>query len=272
MLSLILRGARLAAVDGLLIAIAMVAGGRRPAAPAAIPPFASPWQAEITTAATRHGVDPLLLAALVLHESGNDPAAVGAAGEIGLGQLMPATAAQYGVADRLDPAANLDGAAAYLADMLARYEGDTILALAAYNAGPGKVDKYGGVPPFSTTQHYVRIVPAYRRAFALYRNQSWRVTQGWHGLAGWKGIDTSAGCGAALYAPIGGTITYNGPDGYIGPYGGPSSMLTISGVDESVTLLHGNYLPRVGQPVVVGDLIGYEAAIGNATGCHTHQS
>lgn len=114
----------------------------------------------IQTAATKYGIDPGLLSALVQQESGGNAAAVSKAGAQGLTQLMPGTAAQYGVTDPFDPAQNLDGGAHFLADLLNRYNGDTSLALAAYNAGPGNVAKYNGIPPFPETQSYVTTILA----------------------------------------------------------------------------------------------------------------
>lgn len=102
----------------------------------------------------RHGVDPELLAAVADAESGYDPRAVSHAGAQGLMQLMPATAAGLGVTDAFDPAQAVDGAARLLAGHLQRF-GSTELALAAYNAGPGAVSRFGGVPPYAETQAYV---------------------------------------------------------------------------------------------------------------------
>ena len=107
----------------------------------------------IEGAAARHGVDPALLGALVWTESSFDPGAVSPAGAIGLGQLLPGTAAELGV-DPRDPEANVDGAARYLRQQLDRF-GDTRLALAAYNAGPGRVAAAGGVPDIPETTAYV---------------------------------------------------------------------------------------------------------------------
>ena len=119
-----------------------------------------PYGAEITAAAKKHGLDPALLAGLVKQESGFNPSAGSPAGARGLTQLMPATAAGLGVSNVLDPAQNLDGGAKYLRQQLDAFGGDVTRALAAYNAGPGAVQRYGGVPPYAETQNYVRAVQA----------------------------------------------------------------------------------------------------------------
>jgi soluble lytic murein transglycosylase-like protein len=115
-----------------------------------------PYADLFTRAGARHGVDPALLAAVASQESGFDPTAVSSAGARGLMQFMPATARGLGV-DPLDPASAVDGAARYLAQ-LTRQFGSTELGLAAYNAGPGTVSRYGGIPPYPETQAYVRAV------------------------------------------------------------------------------------------------------------------
>jgi soluble lytic murein transglycosylase-like protein len=119
-----------------------------------------PFGAQITAAAKKHGIDPALLAGLVKQESGFNPNAGSPAGARGLTQLMPGTAAGLGVTDVLDPAQSLDGGAKYLRQQLDAFGGDVTRALAAYNAGPGAVQRYGGVPPYAETQNYVRIVQA----------------------------------------------------------------------------------------------------------------
>jgi soluble lytic murein transglycosylase-like protein len=115
---------------------------------------APPWAVPIIEeAARRTGVPAALLAALIRTESAYQPYVVSAAGAIGLAQLMPATAAELGV-DPWNPADNVLGGARYLRRQLDEFD-DVALALAAYNAGPHRVRRYGGVPPFPETQAYV---------------------------------------------------------------------------------------------------------------------
>jgi soluble lytic murein transglycosylase-like protein len=124
-----------------------------------------PYGAEITAAAKKYGIDPALLAGLVKQESGFNPNAGSPAGARGLTQLMPGTAAGLGVTNVLDPAQSLDGGAKYLKAQLDAFGGDVARALAAYNAGPGAVKRYGGVPPYAETQNYVRAVQANAAAY-----------------------------------------------------------------------------------------------------------
>src|SRR5919197_4587647 len=116
-----------------------------------------PYGAEITAAAKKYGIDPALLAGLVKQESGFNPNAGSPAGARGLTQLMPGTAAGLGVTNVLDPVQSLNGGAKYLKQQLDAFGGDVTKALAAYNAGPGAVQRFGGVPPYAETQNYVRI-------------------------------------------------------------------------------------------------------------------
>lgn len=125
--------------------------------PPRLPPIDQPFQQAIALAAERHGLDPKLLHSLVLVESGYRPDAVSPAGAAGLTQLMPATAAELGVADRFDPHENLAGGADYLARQMLRF-GDLRLALAAFNAGPGRVAALGRIPDIAETQAYVAAV------------------------------------------------------------------------------------------------------------------
>lgn len=109
-----------------------------------------------TQIAEKYGIDPALFQSLVEQESSFNPRAVSSAGAMGLTQLMPKTAQAMGVADPYDPVQSLNGGAKYLSQMLKEFGGDRSLALAAYNAGPGAVKRFGGIPPFSETQDYVR--------------------------------------------------------------------------------------------------------------------
>lgn len=113
----------------------------------------SEWIGDARAAARRHGVPEDLFLRLVRQESGWNPNAVSSKGALGLAQLLPTTAATLGV-DPADPRQNLEGGARYLA-LQYRNFGTWRLALAAYNAGPGAVIRYGGVPPFAETQGYV---------------------------------------------------------------------------------------------------------------------
>ncbi len=122
---------------------------------------AAPFGAEIDAAAARNGVDPALLRGLIRQESNFNASATSPAGAMGLTQLMPATAAGLGVTNPSDPAQNIEGGAKYLKQQLDRFGGDVSKALAAYNAGPGAVQKYNGVPPYAETQNYVKNVMAY---------------------------------------------------------------------------------------------------------------
>jgi soluble lytic murein transglycosylase-like protein len=124
-----------------------------------------PFQGLIEGAARKYGVRPALLAAVVKQESNFNPNAKSGVGAKGLTQLMDATAHGLGVTDAFDPVQSLDGGARFLGGLLKQFKGNESLALAAYNAGPGAVQEYGGIPPYQETQRYVPKVLGYATQF-----------------------------------------------------------------------------------------------------------
>ncbi len=116
------------------------------------------FHTEIASAAREFGVEEAIVRAIIHAESAYNPTALSRAGAQGLMQLMPPTAARFGVSDSYDASQNIRGGVQYLAWLLKRFNGDLTLAAAGYNAGEGAVDRHGGVPPYSETQYYVRRV------------------------------------------------------------------------------------------------------------------
>jgi soluble lytic murein transglycosylase-like protein len=138
-----------------------------PNAPAMVPP--AQIDALVNDNAQAQSVDPALIKAIIANESGFNANATSNVGAQGLMQLMPGTAAGLGVTDSYDPAQNVAGGTKYIKGLLERFNGDVRLAVAAYNAGPGAVEKYGGVPPYAETQNYVQNVLA---SYAKYRGDA----------------------------------------------------------------------------------------------------
>jgi soluble lytic murein transglycosylase-like protein len=150
----------------------------RLAADAVMPVGSGPFDAIIVEEAQARGLDPLLVKSVIWVESCFDQHAVSRVGAHGLMQLMPATAAELGVMDRFDPSQNIRGGVTYLARMLRRFDQNLDLALAAYNAGPGAVERHNGIPPFTETRNYVERVNAhYQHHAALARALNTHVAQ-----------------------------------------------------------------------------------------------
>ena len=138
------------AVDGTGIPYAGVQG------PSMVPP--AEIDRLVSANSAQWNVDPSLIKAIIANESGFNASATSGAGAQGLMQLMPGTAAGLGVSDSYDPAQNVYGGTRYIKSLLDRFGGNVKLAVAAYNAGPGAVEKYSGVPPYAETQNYVQNV------------------------------------------------------------------------------------------------------------------
>ena len=116
------------------------------------------YESYIQQSAAKYGVDPALIRAVIKTESSGNPHAVSRAGALGLMQLMPSNVMEAGINDPFDPAQNIDAGTHQLSDLLTQFDGNTDLALAAYNAGPGAVKRYGGIPPYPETRTYVQKV------------------------------------------------------------------------------------------------------------------
>jgi hypothetical protein len=123
-----------------------------------MPLMQAPYGQLIQTSAKKYGVDADLVFSVIAAESNFDPQAISHRGARGLMQLLPSTANRLGVKDIFDPRQNIDAGTRYLRDLLALYQGDLALTVAAYNAGPGAVQKYGRVPPYRETISYVRAI------------------------------------------------------------------------------------------------------------------
>jgi soluble lytic murein transglycosylase-like protein len=120
------------------------------------------FESLIQQAGDKYGVDPDLVKAVIQNESAYDPTAISSAGAMGLMQLMPETAANLGVENPMNPAENIDGGVKLLRELLNQFGGNVTNTIAAYNAGPGAVQQYGGVPPYQETQLYVnRVLSTY---------------------------------------------------------------------------------------------------------------
>jgi len=134
-----------------------------------MPLIQAPYGDVIQSAAKKYGVDADLIFSVIAAESNFNPRAISRRGARGLMQLLPTTGTRFGVKDIFDPAQNIDAGTQYLRDLMARYQGDLVLTLAAYNAGPAAVQRYGHVPPYNETISYVRAI---RKTYAQRKSKN----------------------------------------------------------------------------------------------------
>lgn len=236
----------------------------------------APWQALVEQAGRECGVDAALIAAVMRQESNGDAQICSKAGACGLMQLMPETALQMGVADRFDPAQNVRGGACYLRQMLERYGNDLTLALAGYNAGPGNVDQYGGVPPFAETQTYIRNVLTFYAQLTspMPSVMIWPVrgTITQQPSARHMALDIATALGTPIGAAAGGQVV---AVGWAGDYGKRVIIEHGNGLNRAERFLTlyahlSSFAVEEGQQISQGQLIGRIGSTGKSTGPHLH--
>lgn len=178
-------------------------------------------------AASKYGLPSDLIKAVAKTESNFNPKAVSHAGAIGVMQLMPGTARSLGVTDPYDARQNIMGGAKYLKENMDRF-GDVSLALAAYNAGPGAVQKYGGIPPYNETQNYVRKVNSYMGTTPIYANKTVNTGSG--------GARTGSRAGSDYLYGSNSLSGYGGMSGINGLYGGSSGLSALSSLADGLSI------------------------------------
>ncbi len=199
----------------------------------------------IKQAADEAGVPPALVKAVAKAESGFDPRSTSPVGAQGLMQLMPGTASGLGVTDPYDPLQSLRGGAKYLRQQLDRFGGDYSKAIAAYNAGPGAVQKYGGIPPYAETQAYVPRVMGYFQEFGGATGGTGRTS-----ALGVESIDPGRMVSLAGGGSIGATVVQKGLQHLGTPYvwgGTKPSGFDCSGLTQYLYAQEGVQIPRVSQ-------------------------
>lgn len=242
--------------------------------------YSGKYSSEINKAASKYGVDPNLIAAIIQAESSFNPNARSSAGAQGLMQLMPATARSLGVKNAYDPAQNIMGGTKYIADQLKAFGGNLEKALAAYNAGPGNVRKYGGIPPFKETQNYIqKILGSYTKGMtsansdvASYYFNNFRQTSQFGDTQGrnapHRGLDFANGKqGDPVKALRGGkviTATYSKSAGY---------WVVVEQDDGTVAKymhMQQGLNVKAGQQISAGQQLGKVGNTGQSNGAHVH--